>query len=113
MANIKRGDSDVARDASLIPNNETDLTLLTITDDVSHAVSLSSLGFYPLILLVRADGPFLDGSNAPVQANDLWRDAGMVWSIPVAGRQTWNFMRAAGNGTTHIYIKVLGSNSTP
>lgn len=108
-----RQDQTAARDSSVIPNNETDLTELTIADDSDHTVDLTesgSLGWYPLILMARADGNFQDGSNAPNQANDLWRDSGQLWSIPVAGRQTWHFKRQTGAGTVHIYLKLLGSN---
>jgi hypothetical protein len=115
MPNIKRGDSQTVKDASLIPNNETDLPVMTIAidDDGDQVVDLSSLGFYPLILLVRGDGDFYDGSNEPVIGNDLWRDAKMLWSIPVSGRQAWHFKHVPGVAATHLYIKVLGSNSTP
>lgn len=105
-----RNDPTIARDSSVVPTTEANLTKLVISDDNDHTIDLSSLGFVPLILEVRADGNFHAGQVAPNQSNDIYYDGGQVWHFPVSSRLTWHCARQSGAGTVTLLIKALGSN---
>ena len=107
---MTRSQTPAARDGSLIPTMEQDLTAIIIADDNDNTLDLTAItSFAPCILLVRGSGDFLEGSNAPDQANGLLRDRGQVWSLAVAEATTWHFKRRTGAGTVTLYLKVLGS----
>jgi len=111
---MARKDITTALESSLVPTVEKDLPLLSITDDndrtVTFPTNAGSGAAAPVILLVQADGDFLAGDDACVQANDVVFSAGQIYSFPVSGRLAWHFMRAAGGGTVNVKMKLYLGN---
>lgn len=87
----------------LIPTSEQDMEPLVLADDQNRELLIPPNG---VILLLKADGDFVEGQAQPQPSSNLVREAYVLHSIPVVGRSIWN-IRRSGSSPVTIRGKVL------
>ena len=88
----------------LIPSGEMDLSPLVLADDLNHELVLPE---QCVVLLLKADGDFVEGQAPPQVPGNLVRDGFTLHAIPVAGRPLWNLRRAESGATITLRGKLL------
>jgi hypothetical protein len=88
----------------LIPTAEQDLPPLVLADDLNHELPLPE---HCVVLLLKADGDFVEGQSLPQVPGNIVRDGYVLHSIPVAGRSLWNIRRAEAGATITVRGKLL------
>lgn len=72
-----------------------DLPPLVLADDLNHELPLPE---HCVVLLLKADGDFVEGQAPPQVPENLVREGYLLHAIAVAGRTHWNLRRAQSGG---------------
>ena len=95
---------------AIVPKHNKDLTNVALTSDAVVTVTLTGLGFTPMLAQVRADGNFQWSTEGdPAQGVGPWIDSGVLTSIPLDGATTLKLRKWTNGGADiTVYVKILG-----